>query len=316
MSLYLRRGHTHGVLAMAVLPVVLAGVVMAVDRLWRRRRDPAAPPARFGAVLGLAYLATLTHPALDWMNTYGVRLLMPFDGAWFYGDALFIVDPWMWLMMGAAVVFARSSGRLSAAGWIALAAAASALVTITDFVPWPARVVWFVGVAAILGLRLRGWSPGAVRRAARVCVGALLVYLGAMIAASRTARDQGADWLRAQGVTVTDAMASPAPTNPFAHDVLAVTPAGYRFLRVDWLADPPVAESHDPVEGDVRNPIIDAARAAPKVRGMVNWLRYPSYDVDALPDGWRVTLFDMRYARMGTGIGIGTVELDAALKPR
>ncbi len=30
---------------------------------------------------------------MDWLNSYGVRLLMPFSNRWFYGDALYIVDP-------------------------------------------------------------------------------------------------------------------------------------------------------------------------------------------------------------------------------
>jgi len=36
------------------------------------------------------------HPTLDWLNTYGMRWLMPFSGRWFYGDAVFIVDPGCW----------------------------------------------------------------------------------------------------------------------------------------------------------------------------------------------------------------------------
>ena len=91
-ALYWRRGHTHGVVAMIVLPLVLTGLMLLIDRAVRRRRKPDAPPARAGPLLALAALSVLTHPVLDWMNTYGVRLLMPFDPQWFYGDALFIVD--------------------------------------------------------------------------------------------------------------------------------------------------------------------------------------------------------------------------------
>jgi inner membrane protein len=40
---------------------------------------------------------------LDWLNTYGVRLLAPFDWRWFYGDAVFIVDPWIWVVLGTGV---------------------------------------------------------------------------------------------------------------------------------------------------------------------------------------------------------------------
>jgi inner membrane protein len=44
---------------------------------------------------------------MDWLNSYGVRLLMPFSNRWFYGDALFIVDPVLYVVFGAAVVWSR-----------------------------------------------------------------------------------------------------------------------------------------------------------------------------------------------------------------
>ena len=119
LALGFRRGWTHGVLAMAVLPPLLAWVMHQVDRV-RCSRTPAARPVRFGRLVVLAYIAVLSHPALDWLNTYGIRLLMPFDGRWFYGDALLIVDPWIWLLLGTVVVLAHSGSRLRAAGWIAL----------------------------------------------------------------------------------------------------------------------------------------------------------------------------------------------------
>ena len=52
------------------------------------------PRARTAA---LAYLGILSHPLIDLLNVYGVRLLMPFSERWFYGDALFIIDIWIWL---------------------------------------------------------------------------------------------------------------------------------------------------------------------------------------------------------------------------
>ncbi len=99
-ALGFRRGWTHGVLAMAVWPLVLTGLLLAWDRWIRRRRHPEKPPASPRALLLLSLVALLTHPFLDWCNTYGIRLLMPFSRRWFYGDALFIVDPWLWLVLG------------------------------------------------------------------------------------------------------------------------------------------------------------------------------------------------------------------------
>lgn len=103
-ALAFRRGITHGVLAMLVLPLLLTGAML----LWARWRPRAAsPPTRPGALLVLAALAVWSHPLLDWLNVYGVRLLMPFSDRWFYGDALFIIDPWVWLVLGITIAWSR-----------------------------------------------------------------------------------------------------------------------------------------------------------------------------------------------------------------
>lgn len=102
-ALSFRRGWTHGILAMAVLPAVLAGAMLAFDRLVRRRLRPERPAARWGPLLALSALGVLSHPLLDFLNTYGVRLLAPFSWRWFYGDALFIIDPWAWITLAVGV---------------------------------------------------------------------------------------------------------------------------------------------------------------------------------------------------------------------
>jgi len=104
-SVAFRRGWTHGVLAQALLPLALTAVMLLVARL--RPAPPGAAPARAGPLLALVYVGVLSHVGLDWLNTYGIRLLMPFSGRWFYGDAVFIVDPWLWLSLGTGVWLAR-----------------------------------------------------------------------------------------------------------------------------------------------------------------------------------------------------------------
>lgn len=99
-----RRGITHGPLAMVVLPLALAGLLWGWDR-WqslRGRRPEARLPVHFGWLYGLSLIACLSHPALDWLNVYGVRLLEPFSSRWFYGDTLFIIDVWLWVLLGVA----------------------------------------------------------------------------------------------------------------------------------------------------------------------------------------------------------------------
>ncbi|MFA9199853.1 MAG: metal-dependent hydrolase [Cypionkella sp.] len=102
-----RRGITHGPIAWVVLPLLLASGLMWFDR-WqagRGKRPEGRLPVHFGWLYALSFLATLTHPALDWLNVYGIRLLEPFSSRWFYGDTLFIIDVWLWALLGFACVF-------------------------------------------------------------------------------------------------------------------------------------------------------------------------------------------------------------------
>jgi inner membrane protein len=101
-GLSVRRGITHGIPALIVLPFVLTGILLLWARV-RRVREGVVPEQ----LLLLSALAMVTHPVLDWMNSYGMRWLMPFDGTWTYGDSLFIIDPWLLLLLGAAWLLRR-----------------------------------------------------------------------------------------------------------------------------------------------------------------------------------------------------------------
>jgi len=103
-----RRGWTHGLLGQLLLPIALTGVFWVANRLRPAHDDTT--PMRPGWLLLLSYAALYSHLLLDWLNTYGVRLLAPFDWRWFYGDAVFIIDPWLWLVCGAGIWLARRHG--------------------------------------------------------------------------------------------------------------------------------------------------------------------------------------------------------------
>ena len=114
-ALAVRRGVTHGVLALVVWPFLLLGIALLWDRAMRRRRgripDRAVMPRQ---ILLLGFLGVLTHPTLDFLNTYGMRWLAPFSSQWFYADTLFIVDPWVWGLLAVGIVLARRQGH---SGW-------------------------------------------------------------------------------------------------------------------------------------------------------------------------------------------------------
>jgi inner membrane protein len=100
-----RRGVTHGLPAMIVLPALLTLAVLGWHRLVGRRSQ--GPPMSPGWLLTLSLLGVATHPTLDWMNNYGMRWLMPVVNEWFYGDTLFIIDWILWLALTAGLLASR-----------------------------------------------------------------------------------------------------------------------------------------------------------------------------------------------------------------
>jgi inner membrane protein len=293
-ALYARRGWTHGVLAMVVLPVLLAGAFVLWHR-WRGRAAVDGPPMRPAALLGIACIAVWSHPVLDWMNTYGVRLLMPFDGRWFYGDALFIVDPWVWLLLAAGVVVARSTHWAALGSWMAIAAISTWLV-LSRGLPVGVSIGWGIGLTIILLLRWR-LSPMQATGVARAGVAAMVIYSGLVFGLARQAETRALERFPAADAV----QANPAPGQPFSHRIVLAHPQVYRVLEPDGrVLELPRAPMDD---------VVRRALADPSIRGFANWTRFPWWQVDDLPDGWRVRLHDLRYSRPGERGGIGFVEV-------
>ena len=314
LSLWFRRGWTHGLLAMVVLPVVLTLLLLLVDRMIARLRG-REPSARAVPLLGLSALAVISHPLLDWLNTYGVRLLMPFDGKWFYGDALFIIDPWVWLLLGTSVVLAHSASRVGISAWVALGAATSLLVTSFEGAALLVQLLWCFGVVAIIYLRVGGRWQHRIPKIANFALFATLLYIVAMVASSQLAERQVAAWLAEREAAPAQIMAGPAPGNPLRRDIIVADAESYHFLEVNWLSAESIRFTHPSIERGREGPVTKAALAAPHVKGLNSWKRFPAYRVQRTENGYRVSISDVRYARrVGSGLGAAVVELDRDLR--
>src|SRR6266496_4192208 len=77
-------------------------ILFAIERVIARWQK-LAPKIKYHGLLVASLIAAVTHPLMDWTNNYGVRPLLPWDGRWFYGDLVFIVDPYIWLVLGGAM---------------------------------------------------------------------------------------------------------------------------------------------------------------------------------------------------------------------
>ena len=305
VELHVRRGWTHGVVAMVLLPLLLAGMVA----LWHRWRgsavtQPATPAYNPRAILALSYLAVWSHPALDWLNTYGVRLLMPFDGRWFYGDTLFIVDPWVWLLTGAGVVLARSRNGAAIVGWVGLAVLATWIVLGADGVSKGVKLGWIAGVLLVAALRWAqpAWAMEGV--ASKAGVATLALYIGMAYGLARVAESATLQRYPA----AVQVQANPSPGVPFAHRMVVVEEHRYRVITKEGIVHELPRRPPDAV--------VQRALASESIRGFVQWMRFPYWTVEEKPGGWVVRIWDLRYQGPDTdnprGIGYAQVEVTRA----
>lgn len=137
VSVAWRRGITHGVLALVIWPFVLTWVMSQWNR-WRPSSAADCPAFNRRQIFWLACISIWSHPTLDFLNNYGMRWLMPFSGQWFYGDTLFIVDPFILIVLFGSRYLARGGVR-----------------TGRSWTPRPARlalavVAVYIGLAATL----------------------------------------------------------------------------------------------------------------------------------------------------------------------
>lgn len=122
-----RRGITHGPPALVLLPLILAGLLWWFDR-WqtkRGKRPEGRLPVNFKWLFLLSFIGCLSHPLFDWFNVYGIRFLEPFSSQWFYGDTLFIIDVWLWAMLGLTTWFSlrreKRGGNWTKPAWVGIA---------------------------------------------------------------------------------------------------------------------------------------------------------------------------------------------------
>jgi inner membrane protein len=89
------RWYTH---ALLLLPVMALGPVLVVRLIERGKPFPWARSYL------ASFLTTATHPAMDFTNSYGIRLFLPWSDDWPGLDCTNVVDVWIWLVLLVAVL--------------------------------------------------------------------------------------------------------------------------------------------------------------------------------------------------------------------
>ena len=89
------RGATHALVmspVMALLPALVVWLAM------RRRLSLAR-------AWGISLVGVIGHLLLDWTNIYGIRLLWPFRADWQRLDIVSVIDPWIWILLSATLLW-------------------------------------------------------------------------------------------------------------------------------------------------------------------------------------------------------------------
>ena len=206
------RGHTHTLLGLAAQAVLLGAVLLLP---WLRGRIGALR----SRMAGLVAAALLSHLVLDSWNSYGVHPFWPVDSRWFYLDSIYILEPWIWLLLGTAVVWnTRHRGGRAALGLL-LAGLPVALVAMR-MAP-AATLVALAAAAAAYAATLSGRTPHA-RAAAALGATATFVALMLVLHERVEAKASAAIPAPVRGEIV-DLILSPQPANPLCWSTLAIT---------------------------------------------------------------------------------------------
>ena len=217
------RGYTHTVLIALAGAVALWAIAVAVQR-WRTTSPLSRGDRRW--LLATLTVSTLSHLVLDWTNSYGVHPFWPLDSRWFYGDSVFIVEPWFWVVTIPMLVAGYSSGVARALLSLALIAGLG--------------LAWFVplvsaGAAAMLtaGAVLAVIAARALQPSTRpiAALGAWITVTLTMVTGSSIARSAATRAVLevAPEVELLDMVVTPLPTNPLCSTVVTVERSGDRY---------------------------------------------------------------------------------------
>jgi inner membrane protein len=237
--LHHHRGITHSIVGTIVLALALPLVFYLVDWILARLRNRPRS-IKFGGLLAASVLVSATHPLMDWTNNYGMRFLLPWDPTWFYGDLVFIIDPFIWMTLGGSAFLLTSRTRLQRVVWLVIAAATSFLVLFGPSVPGaltnptPLRISWAAAVIVLVTLLKldvgERWGPRIPLAA--LCV--VVIYIGALSGihaiALRQTEFEASGIAKENSEHTIKVAAMPALANPFRWQSMVETDrATYRF---------------------------------------------------------------------------------------
>lgn len=277
------RGLTHSLLGLALESLLLAGACYGIGR---RVRSAEAPPLRFRGLWAAALVGLLSHLLLDSLNTYGVRPFLPFADTHYYGDIAFIVDPWLWLLLGFAACLGapkpgpdalepeRRRARRSTVGWWILLLVGSGLLLSRGA---PTRWAGLVFAPALLGVLLIRLSPALRaqrRRLAWTGLALAALYLVGIGTLQRRADARARAALAAQGVEVALSTTHPGFALPWRFRAVLASEREVYALELD-LSDPSPPRVERLISRNLEHPDLPSVSDSPEYAAWRSFARIP-----------------------------------------
>ena len=319
------RGLTHSLVGTVALALLVPTVAFLIERIVCRIRG-SAPRIRFGGLLLVSSLAAATHPVMDWTNNYGVRPLLPWSGRWFYGDLVFIVDPYIWLGLGAVAFLLSSDKRWKIYGWSVIGLIGTLILLAASRQPGPettavriALAVWLTGILTIITLRAFRRQRHFAGGTAKAALVLLVLYWSALGLAHRAASAQAikvANSIAAvQGERVIRMATMPSEASPFRWQSVAETDSAFYRFSVALESEHSPADGRDVARfqkpGGRDGELISLAEQDRRAQALLGFARFPFARVssDDCVSQALVQFADLRYTEPGRGRGNFSVNI-------
>jgi inner membrane protein len=311
------RGITHAIVGVIGLAIILPLIFYGVDRLWSRYKDRPSQTKLKGLLIA-SFIASATHPLLDWTNNYGIRFFLPWSQKWSYGDLVYIVDPYIWLILGGAVFLLTARTRFLKVIWGLVAAVTTFLVVASPRsggLPYPnlIAVLWIVVIVALIVLSIKGAPERWGRNIAYVAIALVICYWSLLAFAHSRAVTRGNEEAAkmANGETVLRLAAMPRLANPFRWDCVFETDrAMYRF-DLGLLSDGAGNTVRYEKPGPDLTPVLDYVSQQRPAQVFLGFARFPVLKLadPGCTTRTLVQLADLRYTEPGRSRGTFSLEL-------
>lgn len=208
------RGHTHTLLGLIPQALLIYGLLLLFPTFRKQLQDRSTKKLTFALIaIGLC-----VHMLLDSWNSYGIHPFYPFSSKWFYGDLIFIVEPFIWFAFAAPLFFMWRSRY--AKGILAVA-----ITTIPLLAAFNNLLTWYSVAAALsFGLLTSFFVQRAKTKFKKSIVGVIAAVSFICLQAFSAMRVR--ENLRAEfkpnspNHKILDFVLSPLPANPFCWSVI------------------------------------------------------------------------------------------------